>query len=86
MLDELGLASLDDLITQAVPQSILSTTPLNLPAGLSEQLALSELKNLAAQNHCYESLLGMDYHATVVPGVIQRNLLANPTWYTAYTP
>ena len=86
MLDELGLASLDELITSAVPQSILSTTPLNLPAGLSEQIALSELKNIAKQNHCYESLLGMGYHDTVVPGVIQRNVLENPSWYTAYTP
>ena len=86
MLDELGLASLDELITQAVPQSILSTTPLNLPAGLSEQVALGELKNIAAQNHCFESLLGMGYHDTVVPGVIQRNVLENPSWYTAYTP
>ena len=86
MLDELGLASLDDLITAAVPQSILSSTPLNLPPGLSEQVALSELKNLAAQNRCFESLIGMGYHDTVVPGVIQRNVLENPSWYTAYTP
>ena len=86
MLDELGLNSLDQLITSAVPQSILSTTPLNLPTGLSEQAALGELKNLAAQNRCYESLLGMGYHDTVVPGVIQRNVLENPSWYTAYTP
>ena len=86
MLDALGLASLDELITQAVPQSILSTTPLNLPAGLSEQVALGELRNMAKQNHCFESLLGMGYHDTVVPGVIQRNVLENPSWYTAYTP
>ncbi len=58
MLDELGFTSLDELITRAVPQSILSSTPLDLPPGLSEQVALSELKNLADQNHCYESLIG----------------------------
>lgn len=86
MLDELGLSSLDELITSAVPQSILSTTPLDLPPGLSEQVALGELKHLAGQNHCFESLLGMGYHDTVVPGVIQRNVLENPSWYTAYTP
>ena len=86
MLDELGLTSLDELITSAVPQSILSTTPLDLPPGLSEQVALGELKHLAEQNHCFESLLGMGYHDTVVPGVIQRNVLENPSWYTAYTP
>lgn len=86
MLEELGLTSLDELITRAAPQSILSSTPLNLPSGLSEQVALGELKKLAAQNHCYESLLGMGYHDTVVPGVIQRNVLENPSWYTAYTP
>ena len=86
MLDELDLSSLDELITRAVPQSILSPTPLNLPAGLSEQAALSELKNLAAQNSCFESLIGMGYHDTVVPGVIRRNVLENPSWYTAYTP
>ena len=86
MLGELALSSLDELITRAVPQSILSSAPLNLPAGLSEQAALSELKNLAAQNSCFESLIGMGYHDTVVPGVIQRNVLENPSWYTAYTP
>ncbi len=86
MLDELGLTSLDELIAHAVPQSILSSAPLDLPSGLSEQVALGELKNLAGQNHCYESLLGMGYHDTVVPGVIQRNVLENPSWYTAYTP
>ena len=86
MLDELDLSSLDELITRAVPQSILSSTPLNLPAGLSEQAALSDLKTLAAQNSCFESLIGMGYHDTVVPGVIQRNVLENPSWYTAYTP
>ena len=86
MLDELGLTSLDELITSAVPQSILSTTPLDLPPGLSEQVALGELKYLAEQNHCFESLLGMGYHDTVVPDVIQRNVLENPSWYTAYTP
>lgn len=86
MLDELGLSSLDELITSAVPQSILSTAPLDLPPGLSEQVALGELKHLAEQNHCFESLLGMGYHDTVVPGVIQRNVLENPSWYTAYTP
>ncbi|MDF1833214.1 MAG: aminomethyl-transferring glycine dehydrogenase [Porticoccaceae bacterium] len=86
MLDELGLTSLDELITSAVPQSILSTAPLDLPPGLSEQVALGELKHLAEQNHCFESLLGMGYHDTVVPGVIQRNVLENPSWYTAYTP
>jgi len=86
MLDEFDLSSLDELIIRAVPQSILSSAPLNLPAGLSEQAALSELKNLAAQNSCFESLIGMGYHDTVVPGVIQRNVLENPSWYTAYTP
>lgn len=86
MLDKLGLSSLDELITRAVPQSILSPSPLNLPTGLSEQVALHELKKLAGQNHCFESLLGMGYHDTVVPGVIQRNVLENPGWYTAYTP
>ncbi len=86
MLDELGLSNLDELITRAVPPSILSATPLNLPAGLSEQAALSELKHLAAQNQRFESLIGMGYHDTVVPTVIHRNVLENPSWYTAYTP
>ncbi len=86
MLDELGLPSLDELITRAVPRTILSSAPLNLPTGVSEQVALAELKTLAAKNQCYESLLGMGYHDTVVPGVIQRNVLENPGWYTAYTP
>ncbi len=86
MLEELGFSSLDELVTRTVPSSILSPKPLNLAPGLSEQAALGELNNLAEKNHCFESLLGMGYHDTVVPGVIQRNVLENPSWYTAYTP
>lgn len=86
MLDTLKLNSLDALIAGAVPKTILNPQALNMPRGISEHLALSQLKKIAGQNIRFDSLLGMGYHDTVVPGVIQRNVLENPGWYTAYTP
>lgn len=86
MLDELGLDTVEQLIQQTVPESILLKDGLSIGEGLSEQAALKELKALANRNQVYRSYIGMGYHDTHVPHVIQRNVLENPGWYTAYTP
>ncbi|WP_202807363.1 aminomethyl-transferring glycine dehydrogenase [Synechocystis sp. PCC 7509] len=86
MLEVLGLASLEDLIDKTVPQSIRQNKPLNLPVALSEQAALAKLKAIAVKNEVFRSYIGMGYHNCITPPVIQRNILENPGWYTAYTP
>jgi len=86
MLESLGYGSLDELIDVAVPETIRLRSPLNIPDGLSEHNALNELRGMAAQNRVFRSYLGMGYHDCITPPVIQRKVLENPSWYTAYTP
>ncbi|MBD2663540.1 glycine dehydrogenase [Richelia sinica FACHB-800] len=86
MLQVLGLSNLDELIEKTVPQGIRFTHTLNLPAPQSEYAALGKLKQIAAKNQVYRSFIGMGYYDCITPGVIQRNILENPGWYTAYTP
>ncbi|HSR73007.1 MAG TPA: aminomethyl-transferring glycine dehydrogenase, partial [Kiloniellales bacterium] len=86
MLETLGLASLDDLVERAVPSSIRTERPLELPPAKSERMTISYLRAMAARNKVYVSMIGMGYHGTVLPPVILRNVLENPGWYTAYTP
>jgi glycine dehydrogenase len=86
MLRLTGYASLDALTDAAVPPHIRLPQPLNLPAAAGESAALTEIRGIAAQNQVYRSFIGMGYYDTAVPGVIQRNILENPGWYTAYTP
>ncbi|MFA5677320.1 MAG: aminomethyl-transferring glycine dehydrogenase [Pseudomonas sp.] len=86
MLDSLGLAALEQLIDQAVPQGIRLTTTLDLAAPRSERDVLSYLKSVAGRNQLFTSCIGMGYYDTIVPPVILRNVLENPGWYTAYTP
>jgi glycine dehydrogenase len=85
MLDTVGADSLDDLIQQTVPASILSEG-LNVGEAQSEVDALAELKAVAAKNQVKRSFIGMGYYDTHTPHVILRNVLENPGWYTAYTP
>ena len=85
MLDRVGFDSLDDLMAAAVPAAIASRT-LDLPEPLSEYDAARELRRLAALNRPAESMIGLGYHATITPPVIRRNVLEDPSWYTAYTP
>jgi glycine dehydrogenase len=75
-----------ELVQTIVPRSIARTQPMQLPAPLSEAQALQELAGIAAQNRVLKSFIGQGYHGTLTPGVIQRNILENPAWYTAYTP
>src|SRR4029079_9127768 len=86
MLGLLGLRSLDELIDQTVPASIRLKQPLNLPAPKNEFDALNELAEIASQNKVFRSFIGMGYYETITPGVILRNILENPGWYTQYTP
>jgi glycine dehydrogenase len=86
MLAALGLASLDDLIDQAVPAGIRDDKPLALEDAISEPQALAHLRRLADRNTVLTSLIGQGYSGTHTPGVVLRNVLENPAWYTAYTP
>jgi glycine dehydrogenase len=85
MLATVGATSLDDLVTQTVPSSILDTR-LELPEAMSETGVLERIRQLASKNTVMPSLIGLGYHDTITPPVIQRNVLENPAWYTAYTP
>ena len=86
MLAVIGETSRQALIDSIVPRSIARTAPMNLPPAISEADALSELKQIAAKNKLMKSFIGQGYHGCHTPGVILRNVLENPAWYTAYTP
>lgn len=86
MLRLLDLSSLDELIDEAVPQTIRIDGHLNLEPPRSETAVLNELRELGSHNRLYRSFIGMGYSDTVTPPVIQRNVLENPGWYTQYTP
>jgi glycine dehydrogenase len=86
MLDVLGYESLDSFIDAVVPEDIRLRRPLDLPPNRSEREVLQALRGIAAQNRLARSYIGMGYYGTFTPQVIQRNILENPGWYTAYTP
>ncbi len=86
MLELLGHASLDELIAATVPASLRTQRRLALPPAASERGALQELAAMMSRNQVWKSFLGMGYHDTITPGVIRRNILENPGWYTQYTP
>ena len=86
MLATLGYASLDALIDATVPANIRLPGPLALPAPMSEQDALAEFRRMVSPNETWRNFIGMGYSTTHTPAVIQRNILENPGWYTAYTP
>jgi len=86
MLNSLGFDSLEEMLDKVVPKSIRRTDTMNIGEGLAEYEALAKLKSLARQNKQLKSFIGMGYYNTHTPAVIQRNILENPAWYTAYTP
>lgn len=86
MLEAVGAKSLDELMAQTMPADIRQQKPLDTGRALSEVEALSHLRALASRNKVFTSLIGQGYSGTILPGVIQRNILENPAWYTAYTP
>ena len=81
-----GHASLDALVAAAVPALIRRNDSMSLPLPLGETAALARLRSIAAKNQVYKSYIGLGYHDTITPPVIQRNILENPGWYTQYTP
>ena len=86
MLSVVGADSLDALIDQTVPDSIRQDHPLDFGKPKSERELLHAMRMTAAKNKVLVSLIGQGYHGTVTPPAIQRNILENPAWYTAYTP
>ena len=86
MLEALGYESLEELMSAAVPDAIVSSRPMDLPQPTDEDTVARELRAMAARNHPAESMIGLGYHPTVTPGVIRRRVLESPAWYTAYTP
>src|SRR6476620_4437755 len=85
MLNALGVSSLEALMEDAVPERI-AVHGLDLPAAASEQATATELRELAALNNPLVPMIGLGYHGTITPPVIRRNVLEDPSWYTAYTP
>jgi glycine dehydrogenase len=86
MLKTIGVGSVDQLIEQTIPAKIRLKRPLNLPEAKSEFDYLTNLKQVASKNRVFKSFIGQGYYDVIVPGVIQRNILENPGWYTQYTP
>ncbi len=86
MLAKIGVSSIDDLITKTVPASIRLKEELKIGDGMNEYEYIQHLKAIGQKNKIYKSYIGMGYYNTITPGVITRNVLENPGWYTAYTP
>ena len=86
MLSTIGLSSLDELASAAVPDAIRSADALDIEAAPSEHVVVKELRGIADRNKVLTSMIGLGYYGTIVPPVIARNVLENPAWYTAYTP
>lgn len=86
MLDYLELESLEDIIGRAVPDDIVTHSPLSLEDNFSERAVASYMRKMRSRNRVLVSMIGMGYYGTVMPAVIKRNVMENPGWYTAYTP
>lgn len=86
MLKVVGASSIDELIEQTVPAGIRLKDELDLSEPMTENEFLNHIRDLARKNSVFKSYIGLGYHPTIMPGVIQRNILENPGWYTAYTP
>lgn len=86
MLKTIGAESLDELISETIPKEILLEKALSLDPALSENEYLEHITELASKNKIFKSYIGLGYHQSITPPVIQRNILENPGWYTAYTP
>lgn len=86
MLEIIGVSSIDELIDQTIPASIRMREALDLPQGMNEYEYLTHIKKIGEKNKILRSYIGLGYYNTITPGVIQRNVLENPGWYTSYTP
>ena len=86
MLKSVGVENLEELIYNTIPPHIELKKPLNLPQPMSEYEFSVHIQHLAKKNKLYQSYIGLGYHPTILPAVIQRNIFENPSWYTSYTP
>ena len=86
MLDTVGAQSMEELINQTIPNDIRLEKDLTLDMAMSEQQYLEHIGELAEKNQVFKTYMGLGYHQAITPPVIQRNILENPGWYTAYTP
>jgi len=86
MLNYMGLDSIEKLLTETIPKSIRLNKPLKIPNGIGEHEFAREIRKLSEENKIFDCYIGLGYNPTVLPGVIQRNILENPGWYTSYTP
>ena len=86
MLDKLGYKDMPSFIADVVPASIFESKSMALPGAQTEYATLARIREIADQNVVKKSLIGMGYYNTITPPVVQRNVLENPAWYTAYTP
>jgi len=86
MLEKIGVQSVDELVSRTIPASIYNKEALNLPPGISEQAYLERMRKMATKNKLFRTYMGLGYYNTILPPVIQRNILENPNWYTSYTP
>ncbi len=86
MLKKIGVSSLDELIEKTIPNSIRLDKPLNLQDGVSEYEYFKKIRCIASRNKVLKTYIGQGYYDTILPAVIQRNILENPSWYTSYTP
>ena len=86
MLETIGVNSIEDLLSQTIPDKIRLKTDLKIPDAISEMEFLKEIKKFSSLNKNFKTYIGLGYHDTFTPSVIQRNILENPGWYTAYTP
>jgi len=86
ILSTIGVKSVEQLLEQTIPEKIRLKNELNIPEGISEMEFLKEIKKLSSLNQNFKTYIGLGYHDTFTPSVIQRNILENPGWYTAYTP
>jgi glycine dehydrogenase len=86
MLNTIGSNSINELIKETIPASILKSEDLNVKESISEEEYLKSLKRTASKNKSFNNYIGQGYYGTLTPNVIKRNILCNPGWYTAYTP
>ena len=86
MIKKIGVSSLDELIDKTVPKAIRLDKPMAIGKGMSEFEYSKRIRSIAAKNKLYKSFIGLGYYDTILPAVIQRNILENPSWYTSYTP
>src|SRR6056300_1921884 len=86
MLQKIDVASLTQLLDETIPTSIRLQNPLDLPEGISEYEFSKHINALGKENNIFDTYIGLGYHPAITPAVIQRNILENPGWYTAYTP